>query len=179
MGLEEGLFSRINYITLLDLKSTHIHNLIVSYRTLKAVSLTSLVIYFIVGASVFSKEIYPFFSWSLFDRVPNHVRGFTIRIHKLGDSVYNPPLPFHKAQRLITRPGGGSATAYYNTVQDLGNSILKNNYKLIKKNRFKLEQAFRVAPFEYEIILVEYDPVEFWKTGEYTEEKVIAIFQHE
>ena len=74
-----------------------------SYTFLKK----GLVIFFIIYALsgfYFTKadnEVYPFFSWDLFSRIPGETyEDFDILIHQIGTKEINPPVFFHEARDL-------------------------------------------------------------------------------
>lgn len=149
-----------------------------SYRFLKFFFAVALVIYFAGGlaTSGYQKEVYPFFSWFLFDQVPNEKQDFTMRIISYGGQEYDPPLEFSQASHIF-QSINQSATQYFYVIQDLGYGILNKNDSQAQNARERLEKIFLGAPAKYEILQVRYDPVQYWKTGEFIEAKLMATYE--
>jgi hypothetical protein len=149
------------------------------YRFLKYFFAIFIAVYFIGGLytrNTRAGEAYPFYSWFLFDQVPNEKNDFTIRIVSYGGKTYNPPLEFSET-REIFQTINQSATQYLYIVQDLGYAIIGQKQEQILTDRERLEKIFLGTPARYEVLQVRYDPVQYWKTGEYKELKVIATYE--
>lgn len=150
-----------------------------SYRFFKFMFATFLVVYFIGGLmarNTSKREVFPFFSWFLFDEVSNERWDFTIKIISHGDNTYNPPLEFSQTTQLFETIHQ-SATQYFYIIQVLGDAILGKEKDKIKENREKLEKIFLNMPTKYEVFHIKYNPILYWKTGEVKESKLIATFE--
>lgn len=123
-----------------------------------------------------SEEIFPVFSWFLFDRVPNNIQKFNIIIYEYNGKIFNPPVPWkkvfkkvsgarlHQARILIKRMGDAHTVGNldeFNTSRQLFEKIVLDN-----KNT------------EYEIIQEVYNPLEKWKLGDSKNKiKSIGVFK--
>ena len=152
-----------------------------SYRTLKFIALASLIGYFAIGMTLkFAKphnETYPFFSWYFFSEIPIPGHAYTIQLLSYGETQYDPPLPFSKMGPLFV-PIRQSPTEYTPIIKALGVALEKDDAAQIELTRNKLEAVFK-KPARYEVLLVDYDPLELWKYGTYTNSSVLAIFNSE
>ncbi|MEX2090534.1 MAG: hypothetical protein WD989_00140 [Candidatus Paceibacterota bacterium] len=150
-----------------------------SYRFLKYFFAIILLVYFVGGLASRNSakgELYPFFSWFLFDQVPNEKQNFTMRIISHGGQRHEPPLEFSQATDIF-RTINQSATQYFYVIQDLGYGILNGNDRQIENARERLEKIFLGMPATYEILQVRYDPVQYWRTKEFKELKIIGVYE--
>lgn len=148
-----------------------------SYNTLKVFVLGFLLVYFAGGLFTrrFPKEeVYPFFSWSLFDRMPNSHITYTIRVHRYSQERFNPPKFFADAAYMFSGTDN-SPSRYDVIIQDLGESLERKDADEILTNRKRLEVHMN-DDVEYEVIKVTYNPLKFWKDREVTEMVHLGFF---
>ncbi len=151
----------------------------ISYEAMRAIVIASLIVYFIAGLHErfirHGGETYPFFSWYLFAAIPNYQeQAFTIRILSLGDTVYDPPLVFSQTGPIFKRLRQ-SPTEYTPIINTLGWSIVhkRGNTAEIRQ---RLEQMFGGLRARYELLMVAYDPVDFWKSGTVASSTVLGVY---
>lgn len=119
---------------------------------------------FVLGLAGYGgREIYPFAPWDMYSLVPDHTVDFRIRIHRLGDTVYDPPqylqdLPKYRARtRSVTS----------------ANALRQIGYKLMAREEpdpAKLaivEQAFVPEGGVYDIVRIDYDAIEMFREGKF------------
>ena len=149
-----------------------------AYRTQKFLLLAAFTAYFFIG--MFSQtipggEVYPFFSWSLFSTIPNERAVYTMEINRIGDIVYNPPLPFSETKFLFDTIHQ-APTEYTTFISKLGLALDKDDEQNIDLYRAKLERIFPETAYSYTVFRVEYNPVEHWKSGTYTLQRALGTF---
>ena len=150
------------------------------YRYAKRGVIFFLVLYFLVGifAEIYtSGELYPVFSWRLFAIVPNEVVKHTIEISVLGETTYDPPLKFSDTGFLFKRISQ-SPTDYERTIENLGSAIRISDDFLILKHRAEIESIFATDTFEYSVVQISYDSLEYWETRSYKVDEVLAVFRN-
>ena len=155
-----------------------------SYGVLKKFIIIFLIVYFSAGmlARHLSKgpeDVYPFFSWFLFHRVPPRTQtGFSIRVHELDGRRFEPPIFFEEVGDMYDKDSR-SAREYQHLVRILGRSVKQNKTDEVERLREKLERNFLSHPATYEIVEVTYNPVDRWRTGRLIDVKSIDIFMSE
>ncbi len=113
-----------------------------------------------------NEEIFPFFSWSLYSKVPNNVKKYTLRITEYRNQKIEPVL-FAQAFGRVINP---TSTHAERIIQDMGKSFHNN------PARFKIEQKlidnYLLKTTRYELIMIEYEPLQKYKYGT---EKITTI----
>lgn len=151
------------------------------YALEKKVVVIMLIIFSLISLSLpessrYMKEFYPFFGWDLFDAIPVPRDRYELFLISYGDSKFNPPLNYSEASEIF-KSKSGFPTQYYNLVQDFGKAITSRNKEAEKIVRKKIEDVFYPQPFEYEIRIVNFDQLEYWKTKKYKNETVVGVFK--
>lgn len=142
-----------------------------SYATLKKFILALFILYFIGGLATEilpawrDKSMIPFYSWFLFDTVPNKKHIASLRILEYRGKVLEPPVLFVEAKGVVREPRSPKAREL---ISELNKSIRQNQKEETGRLREFLEQSFLPRCIRYEIVLIKYDPIERWKTGFYT-----------
>ena len=73
------------------------------------------------------QEIFPIFSWFLFHKVPKEeITVYTIIIHEHNGKIFDPGIPFEKADSSMRTKNYGVANSL---LRDMGNSYQKINRK--------------------------------------------------
>lgn len=142
-----------------------------NYTLLKKLLIIFLVVYFIGGLATKAlpawkdKSIIPFYSWFLFDKVPNKDRTTSaVRIIEYRGDIFQPPLLFTEAEGVVTEPRSPKAR---DVIQNLARSIARSQEEQSRFLREAFEQNFLPSCVRYEVISLEYNPIERWKTGRY------------
>lgn len=115
------------------------------------------------GVWLSGDEIYPVFSWRLFDHIPNTQVDYTVRIHQYGNTVVDPPVWFADSSGVFSSIDL-SPPGYVILFRALGQSIEeKLGEETVRMARRELEQHFVVTPVVYELVKIIYNPIDFWQ----------------
>lgn len=153
------------------------------YVRLKIFLILFLIFYFVAGLSteIFlpgkEKNLPPFFSWFLFDRVPNdkNLTEYKVRILEYNNKALNPPVFFDQAHGIIDNPQSPKMRIL---IQRLGQSMERKSEDESLRLRRLLEQVYLPQNLRYEIVIVTYDPILRFKTGQF-EIKILGEFKKE
>jgi hypothetical protein len=135
-------------------------------------------IYAIVGVTTDSlpqREVYPFFSWRLFDEIPQTQRHYSIRILAYNGRAFEPPVWLSDAARtvaseLVLTP------AYHLIVQRLGEAIARGDTAGVSAQRRNLERIFE-KPARYEVVHIMFNPLAFFRTREVMDLQLLESFE--
>ena len=123
--------------------------------------------YFLIGIALgFSgkrQEIFPIFSWFLFDKVPNTVTRYNIMIHQYQGKDFNPAITLSQGSSFIV---GNQEIKARVLIQQLGKAHARGDKNEFSRLRNILETNFFKETTKYELILETYQPIQRWKTGE-------------
>ena len=109
------------------------------------------------------KELFPFFSWSLFSRVKNKHVEYSILIHRLDGQRFDDPIDMRKAEDLPVF--GWSRSLGYKALQRIGNAIrFEEAHSSTDLNVFEI-QYFGNHVVDYEIMRETFDPAKRWRDG--------------
>lgn len=148
-----------------------------SYGRIKFGIFLSLIIY-LIGGYVFTtstKEMYPFFSWNMFNRVPNEISQETnLIVHSAGDKVYSPPLFLKDTPEIYN--SSKDITMYLIMVRKLGESIYQNQADDTNNLRAELESNFTKHPVIYEIVKIKFKTLDILKKDRALEITSLAKF---
>ena len=118
-------------------------------------------------------EIFPFFGWSLFSRVPDLETRYTVRIETHNGRRLDPPVSFlHAPATMVT----GNRYIGRKVVQQLGQAQENGDAVAVKKLRRQLERNYFVGEVGYELALERYEPLEMWTTGEAESSRHLARY---
>lgn len=122
-------------------------------------------------------EIYPFATWSLFSRVPNHTTDYTLRILEVDGRRLDPPPFLTAAGKWLTLPGYGHELSV--NVQQLGHEIERGDGAAISQQRARVEGYCFTGheSVKYEVMRRQFNPLDAWRTGRYRDVRVLATFQ--
>jgi len=138
-----------------------------SYNVLKFLIFSFLVVYFVVGKyteRLPEAEWYPFFSWTLFSKIPALNEEYAVRIHEYEGKIFDPPIFFSQTQGVYS-VSNTSITEYHFMIQLLGRSLKRNQEDEIIRRRQIFEANFLSHPVIYEVVKIKYDSIKYWKTG--------------
>lgn len=133
-------------------------------------------VYFFAGAASQKlvpgvDEIIPFYGWSLFSKVPNEDRRYTLLIHRHKRRTLEPPVSFLHAPDTIV---AGNRYTGRKVIQRLGKAVDRGETAQAEDLRRLLEQSYLSGRVRYELIFERYDPVQKWKTGANLEERSLG-----
>ena len=118
-------------------------------------------------------EIFPFFGWSLFSKVPNDESRYWIVIDRHDGRPVEPPVSFLQAPDSIV---GGNRWVGRKVIQRLGRAFDKGRTGEVADLRRLLEKSYLKGRVGYELRFESYEPLEKWKTGESRETRSLARF---
>lgn len=119
-------------------------------------------------------EIFPFFGWSLFSKVPNLESRYWIAIDRHDGRPVEPPVSFLQAPESIA---GGNRWVGRKVIQRLGRAVDKGRTEEVADLRRLLETSYLRGRVGYELRFESYEPLEKWKTGASRETRSLARFE--
>jgi len=133
----------------------------------------------VAGRAVRSDEFFPFASWSLFSKVPNEVRDYTVRIVAVNGQTLDRPVDFENSRELF-----GSAAASHGarmSIQRIGEASGREDATAAARARASFEALHmrEHRPVRYEVVERRYDPLKRWREGKFRSTRTIATFQAE
>lgn len=133
----------------------------------------------IVGRFTFpEKEIFPFFAWNLFDRVPNQQSDYVVQILAVGEQPLAVPVAFSDASEWFEDTE--SITAYH-SLQKLGKAARNGRDEELLERREVFEATFLAGagPVDYELVRRRYRPLERWRDGTFLSSEPMARFRYD
>lgn len=111
-------------------------------------------------------EPYPFFSWSLFSKIPNDRDEWTLEVLQAGGMRYDPPLRFSQLTGFFSRIGQ-SPVQYQQILREMRFASQRSDAAALASGRKELERMFPPGAFSYRVVHVSYTPVEYWNSQHY------------
>lgn len=118
-------------------------------------------------------EIFPFFGWSLFSKVPNEVEQYQLILHRCRGQRVKPPVSFLEAPDGLVR---GNRFIARKLIQRLGRAHDRGDGAEVASLRHLLEQNYLQKKSRYELVFERYDPLERWLDGVSLEKRSLVIF---
>ena len=148
-------------------------------RLLVALAVAYLVMAMVRERNPGGEEFYPFSSWSLFSKIPNETRDYTIRILAIDGRVTEPPVDFEEAQAMIGWPAKSHEAR--RCIQDLGEAVERGDAAQADHVRSYFEPLYLSGrgQIRYAVVARRYDPLERWREGRLQEVRVLREFQSE
>ena len=149
-----------------------------SLRALRNRLVLVLVVYFFAGG-ISQKlipgvdEIFPFFGWSLFSKVPARAETYAVLIDRHGGRRIDPPAELLRAPEPLAR---GNRAIARKVVQSLGSAHDGGEAEEVARLRRLLEANYLGDGVSYRVVLESYEPLEKWRTGELLERRTVAAF---
>lgn len=152
-----------------------------SYNAIKIFLVTVIISYFYVAFYVTSHvpegEVYPFFSWFVFTRVPPESNTeYTLKILEYEGRKLDPPIFLKDAYKTYLTPSIAPPTYNY-IVQSLADNVIAEQPDKVEQYRNALEGGFLSREAVYEIVEIRFDTLEYYKTGKFYESESVAIFR--
>jgi len=119
-------------------------------------------------------EIFPFFGWSLFSKIPTYSSRYTILIHEHDGQPVSPALSFHEAPGTMVT---GSRPIGRKLIQNLGRARDRGDDARVAELRRLFEANYLRGKIRYELVFEGYEPLQKWRSGENTEERSVASFE--
>ncbi len=140
-----------------------------SYRILKNFIFTFLIFYFIAGLSTEillpgrQKDIPPFFSWFLFNHIPqSQASQQAVRILEYQGKTFDPPVYFNQAYGVVEDPRSAKAREL---IRRLAGALLMEQKEESERLRRIFEQVYLPSSVRYDVVVVTYDPREQLLSG--------------
>lgn len=126
-----------------------------------------------------AEDVYPFFSWFLFSKVPARIQSdFSMLIHQLGQEKFDPPIFFEEVAELYDT-SIYSRTEFHTLIQRLALSIKGARQKEAMSFRGSLEKKFQARPVVYEIVERGFDVMERRKERKFLYIRSIIKFEYQ
>ncbi|MBI3335614.1 MAG: hypothetical protein HY001_03905 [Candidatus Portnoybacteria bacterium] len=150
-----------------------------SYSSLKIFTILFFIFYF--GTAIYlepkpSDHVFPFFSWFLFSNPPTKITSlYTLRVLESGGEKLNSPVLLRDAQTFVYLKAN-APTVLEAIIERLAKSIISSDGEKIAALRRELELYFLTKPTRYEIVLITYDLIEYWRESKVRKVDVLATF---
>jgi len=120
-----------------------------------------------------NKEIFPFFSWVLFAKVPNPGHHYDVVISKHNQQPIQPPLPYNRADAYAT---SARTITSYQFIQKMGRAHDQGRpEEFAQLNQLFQRDFLKKGALTYQLTRIFYDPVERWH-GKEPDVDVIETF---
>ena len=146
------------------------------YRRLRWLAFVALAVELIVGLAGEippRREVFPFASWFLFARVPNHTVEYDLELRAVDDRPLPAPVRFSRAGGWVLQPH--SITAF-NVIQLLGQTLERGQPGDTRALRQQIDAFCGAAQVRYDVVKVTYDPVARYDTGATLGRRVLGTF---
>ncbi len=137
------------------------------YRRLRQCVVWFLVAELIIGMGGWltpRHEVFPFAAWFLFLLVPYQTSDYDLVLRAEGTRPLDPPPSFNQASGALVQ--ASHSIVSYQVIQQLGDAEKKGDDARSLALRRQIEAQFRVPFIHYDLVRVEYHPVERWQTGQ-------------
>lgn len=109
-------------------------------------------------------EIFPFFSWFLFALTPNPSAEYNFQIITYGEQTFSPPIIYNEAKGIVPSPNSIKvprlATTMAKALEENQTDEYHTAKRVFESNYLDNQKSI------YQLIEINYDPLERWKTGE-------------
>lgn len=124
-----------------------------------------------------TEQPFPFFSWFLFSAPPTPIRVIdSIRIIGIGGKKLDEPVILRNAREFVDLSGGG-LIKLEKTITHLSDSVSQKQPEKTTELRRTLESYFRVPDVEYEVVVLQYDLLEYLRENKVRSVSSIAAFR--
>lgn len=139
-------------------------------------------LYFVIaflGTSLSKGEIFPIFSWSLFSHVTPIFHDYEVEISRVDDMIYNPPVNFFTLKNSF-RHAGARNISILKAARAYHLAMLREPSRLaVLRSVIEGKYLGGVRRVDYQIVVVAYDPLQRWRTGEVIRKWQIAALSTE
>ncbi|MEM7041538.1 MAG: hypothetical protein AAF543_01880 [Pseudomonadota bacterium] len=110
-----------------------------------------------------SKELFPFFTWSLFSRTTDRRTEYHLTIHAIDERSFDPPVDMRKID--VIPQFGDSRSLGYKALQNLGDALDDGHADSeVMRERFAA-RFFGRHDVDYQISRHRYNPLKRWREG--------------
>ncbi len=110
-----------------------------------------------------SRELYPFFTWSLFSSVHEESTEYRITVLALDGQAFEPPADM---RRIDAFPAfGDSRSLGFKALQNLGRAISKGAENSDRQRKLFGDRFFGRHDVDYRISRHDYNPLDRWRDG--------------
>lgn len=110
-----------------------------------------------------SRELYPFFTWSLFSKVNEESSEFRITVLALDGQAFEPPVDMRRID--IFPAFGDSRSLGFKALQNLGRAIGKGARDSDRQRKLFGDRFFGRHDVDYRISRHDYNPLDRWRDG--------------
>ena len=147
-------------------------------RVLRRRLIGLVIVYFFAGAASQKlvpgvDEIFPFFGWSLFSKVPNLRATTTVVFVAQDGRKLEPPVDFMTAPPSMVR---GNRFIARKVIQKMGVAAERGDAAELARLRRLLEDNYFVGRLRYRLMLERYQPLDKWRTGATVEHRRLGVF---
>lgn len=150
------------------------------YRAKKFGILFFFIAYFVVqcaGQMNSSRgEYFPVFGWSLFTEVINPRWAVELEIIRIGDTVFPEPVNFFELKDYFSAAAARSSDVNKTAVQILNRLEREPEAAAALRRVFERRHFSDHAQVEYQFVIVKFDPIVRWRSGEVIERHVVKRF---
>lgn len=124
-----------------------------------------------------SKELYPFFTWSLFSKVSDRRNEYHVAVSALDGEVFDPPVDMRNID--VFPSFADSKSLGYKALQNLGDAIRNGDDDASTSREHFAGRFFGDHDVDYRISRHRYNPLKRWREGPSSDEiEVIGDFLH-
>jgi hypothetical protein len=123
-----------------------------------------------------TKEVFPVFAWSLFERIPNTEEDYAIRVLIVGSEELRPPRYFEESGFWFDKD---RSSLGYSDIQRLGAAFAERDADRVARIRALLERRYfaGAGTVRYELVRRSFDPVDRWRSGRFKSARSLAVFE--
>ncbi|MDX1502672.1 MAG: hypothetical protein R3325_09950 [Thermoanaerobaculia bacterium] len=118
-------------------------------------------------------EVFPFFGWSLFSRVPNLQTRYEVEILAHRGRALPEPVPFLRAGTPLVR---GDRYVAHKVIAKLAQAHQEGEADEARRLRRLLESNYLARRVEYRLVAESFEPLARWRRGEIRERRVLATY---
>lgn len=147
-------------------------------RRLHRLLLGLLVVYFFAGSASQKlipgvDEIFPFFGWSLFSKVPAEQVTYAVLLREQNGKALEGAVSYLEAPDSIA---AGNRFIARKVIQSLGEAQDRGNTEEAARLRKLFEENYLHGRVRYELLFERYDPLHKWRRGENLESRSLGVF---
>lgn len=148
-----------------------------NYETAKKYTLTFLIFYALIGYAGHvtrdgTEDVYPFFSWSLFARIPERVQDdFEVVVLSAGGKRLESPTEAREVAHLVDKTV--NYQIYTQRVREFGRALSVGGDSSRERESF---EGMLTAPATYEVHAVQYNPIDRFLTGKADASSTMGTF---
>ncbi|MEM7331236.1 MAG: hypothetical protein AAF490_04020 [Chloroflexota bacterium] len=120
-------------------------------------------------------ELFPFFNWSLFTKVPNEKHDFGLRLLTVDGEPLSEPIYFEEADAWFDE---AHSIVAYQAIQQFGSAVREADETTIEEIRPFVESTYlENQTVRYELVRRTYLPISRVQTGAFVNEEVLGQFE--